>query len=137
MRFRGDYAFLSNFYPVQVTYAGRVYPTTEHAYQAAKTTDPDERLAIALAPTPGAAKRAGRYVKLRPDWESVKLAVMEELLREKFREPRLRKLLVDTHPEKLVEDNTWGDRFWGVYEGRGENHLGKLLMKIRLEIRGG
>ncbi len=135
MRFRGEFLFLSNFYRSQVSYGGRLYPTVEHAYQAAKTSNPDDRLAIALAATPGDAKKMGRYVTLRSDWESIKLEVMEALLREKFRDPKLREKLVATRPQPIVEDNTWGDVLWGVYEGKGKNHLGKLLMKIREEAR--
>jgi N-glycosidase YbiA len=134
MRFRGDYAFLSNFFPAQIEYERQWFPTSEHAYQAAKTMDGNERLRIAQLPTPGEAKRAGRYLRLRRDWESIKLDVMEEILRVKFKIPHLRKLLVETVDTLLVEDNTWGDTFWGKYDGVGENHLGLLLMQIRREI---
>ena len=84
------------------------------------------------------AKRLGGRIPIRYDWESVKLDVMETLLRDKFtRHADLRILLLDTGDRELVEGNTWDDRFWGVCEGVGENHLGRLLMKIRAELREG
>jgi ribA/ribD-fused uncharacterized protein len=131
--FQGEYRWLSNFEPVDIVYEAELYPSVEHAYVAAKTLDRDLRKSIALLPTPGAAKRAGRSLKLRPDWEMVKLTVMEDLLRQKFQHVRLRRLLMSTVGIDIVEGNTWGDRFWGVCDGVGENHLGRLIMKIRAE----
>jgi ribA/ribD-fused uncharacterized protein len=135
MRFRGAYAFLSNFHPSPLTYEGIEYPTAEHAYQAGKTTESHLRVHISTLKTPGEAKRQGRYVKLRDNWETVKLKVMHDVLQAKFKNVALRAMLADTYPMRLVEDNTWGDTFWGVYEGHGENHLGIILMSIRAEIR--
>lgn len=133
--FRNGYAFLSNFYPSPVTYQGDLYPTVEHAFQAAKTHNPQERDKVRLAPTPTGAKRAGRRVDLRPDWEQVKLQVMASLLTQKFCDPTLADLLALTGDQELVEGNTWGDRFWGVCKGTGHNHLGRLLMEVRAELR--
>lgn len=134
--FRGKYRFLSNFYPSPITYARIRYPTVEHAFQASKTTDHEGRRRVSILPTPGLAKKAGRRLPLRPDWEDVKLAVMEELLRRKFQDTTLGLALVGTRPHELVEGNTWGDRYWGIdlRTGHGENHLGLLLMKIREEL---
>lgn len=139
--FTKEFFFLSNFSRAKVTLDGEVYPTTEHAYQAAKTLDPEIRSKIRDAkrkedgsPWPGEAKRMGARVALRPDWEDVKLKVMEDLLRQKFSDPALSARLKATGDKELIEGNTWKDRFWGVYMGKGENHLGKLLMKIREEL---
>jgi ribA/ribD-fused uncharacterized protein len=132
--FQGDYAFLSNFSPAVVELDGKVYPTVEHAYQAAKTLVQGSRTMIRQARTPGQAKRLGRQVPLRPDWERIKVDVMRNLLRQKFAHPDLRRLLLATAPEDLVEINTWGDRYWGVSCGAGENMLGRLLMEVRAEI---
>jgi ribA/ribD-fused uncharacterized protein len=129
--FSGEFQFLSNFYHAPVNLDGDTYPTVEHAYQAAKTLDNYIRLQIRDCETPGQAKRAGRKVKMRPDWNMVRLSVMADLLRQKFEDPALAKLLLDTHPHPLVEGNTWGDVFWGVCNGKGQNHMGKLLMEIR------
>jgi ribA/ribD-fused uncharacterized protein len=133
--FRGQYRFLSNFEGPEIEFEGLRYKTLEAAFQAAKTTDPAEKLYIQSLPTPGQAKRAGRRVTLRPDWESVKLSVMETLLRQKFSQGPWGEWLLATEDEDLIEGNTWGDIFWGVCGGIGENHLGILLMKIRTELR--
>lgn len=132
--FSGDHSFLSNFYPSSVFAYGETYATVEHAFQATKTRDPKEREWIRSALTPGVAKRRGRKVTMRDDWETFRLEAMEGLLRRKFTHPHLRKMLVDTGDAWIIEGNHWGDRFWGVCGGEGENHLGKLLMKIRAEI---
>jgi ribA/ribD-fused uncharacterized protein len=131
--FQGDYRWLSNFEPVDIIFEGELYPSVEHAYVAAKTVNHLERDFIRTLPTPGAAKRHGRKLKLRPDWEMVKLTIMEDLIRAKFQHVRLRRLLMSTVGMDIVEGNTWGDRFWGVCGGEGENHLGRLIMKIRGE----
>jgi ribA/ribD-fused uncharacterized protein len=133
-RFSGEYAWLSNFWPSPVTVGGRTYPTVEHAYQASKTTNEAQRRAVADAPTPGQAKRAGRHVTLREDWDGIRLGVMYKLVRQKFGDAELARRLLATGDELLVEGNTWGDAFWGVYQFRGENHLGKILMRVRGEI---
>jgi ribA/ribD-fused uncharacterized protein len=133
--FTGPYRFLSNFFPVQIRFEGMCYPSVEHAFQAAKTTRPDERQRIRACPTAAEAKQMGRDVSLRPDWETIKLGVMEHLLRQKFTtHAGLRQQLKATRPRALVEDTTWGDRYWGVCQGQGENHLGLLLMRLRDEL---
>jgi len=129
--FRSHYAFLSNFYPCRVLLDGVAYGSVEHAFQAAKTLDRGERERIRQLTSPGDAKRAGRRLTLRPDWDQVKLHVMRELVRQKFMEPALRNKLLQTHPRPLVEENNWGDRFWGVCGGVGENYLGRILMEVR------
>lgn len=140
--FSGDYAFLSNFYPADVWAdftVGNIVRcmlvrTVEHAYQAMKTVDEGSFFKICHANTPGKAKRYGKQVELRKDWESVKIQIMERLLRQKFFHDELATKLKATGDAELIEGNTWGDRFWGVCQGVGENHLGKLLMKIRREL---
>jgi len=132
--FKDEFAFLSNFAQVTVSMYGVLYPSVEHAFQAAKTLDPVQRENIRLAPTAGQAKRMGREVTLRPDWDEFRLVAMETLLRRKFAQQRLAVKLVATHPHELVEGNWWNDRFWGVCQGTGENHLGRLLMKVRNDL---
>jgi ribA/ribD-fused uncharacterized protein len=136
--FSGEYHFLSNFYPCKVEYEGILYPTSEHAFQAAKTLNTYRRWHISLLMTPGKAKRAGRELVLRPFWDDIKLQVMEQILRTKFSNPEMKQLLLDTGAKILVEGNSWNDTFWGVCTktGRGENNLGNLLMKIRGDLRG-
>lgn len=134
MRFQGEFRFLSNFWPAMVELDGMIFPSVEHAYVAAKSLDRDFRNEIILV-SPGEAKKLGRKIKVRNDWENVKLSIMENLLRQKFQHHELRQLLLNTGSLELVEGNNWGDRFWGVCDGVGENNLGKLLMKIRQESK--
>ena len=137
-QFRGDRYFLSNFYPVQVEFDGAVYQSSEAAFQAQKTTDPALRAQF-VGISANEAKKLGRQVELRPDWNEVKVGLMEQIVRAKFtRNEDLAMLLLATGDSTLVEGNAWNDVFWGVSlsTGRGENHLGRILMKIREELRG-
>lgn len=134
-RFDGEHRWLSNFAPAFVLLDGKPFQSVEHAYQAAKSLDPDERDIVSLAATPGKAKRLGRNIELRPDWGQAKVPIMLGLLRQKFRQPRFKSLLLGTGDATLIEGNHWGDTFWGVCKGKGQNMLGKLLMQVRQEIR--
>lgn len=122
-----EYRFLSNFYPVSIRIEGSDYPSVENAYQAAKCADWKARVPFVRC-SPGTAKRLGRAVLMRADWERTKLRTMARLLRIKFLSPILRQMLLDTGDAELVEGNTWGDTYWGVCNGVGHNHLGQLLM---------
>ena len=132
-RFAGQYRFLSNFYPCNVMLDGVSYPSTENAYQAAKTIMHHERLRFTVL-TAAAAKKLGRRIRIRADWESVKLGVMLDLLRKKFARGAIRDQLIATGDAELIEGNTWNDTYWGVCNGVGENMLGKLLMQVRAEL---
>lgn len=135
-RFDREHAFLSNFHPSPVRGPmGLLFPTVEHAFQASKTRSAIEVERIQDAPTPGRAKRLGRRVALREDWEETRLDVMEELVWRKFVITDLRAKLLATGDAELVEGNGWGDTFWGVCAGVGENHLGRILMRVRERIR--
>jgi len=129
--FRGEYRWLSNFAEAEVEWQGRKYKSTEHAYQAAKTRIVEEIEYVQQASTPGRARRRGQKVTLRDDWDDVRLSVMKDLLEQKFRIPEYRDLLLDTGNHHLMEGNNWKDFWWGVCDGRGLNHLGRLLMDIR------
>ena len=133
--FRDEYRFLSNFWFVDVEFEGIVYPSIEHAYVAAKTLDESKRLEISKVRTPGEVKRLGRSLELREDWEDVKLDVMKELVTKKFNNSKLKRQLLATKDQELVEGNTWGDTFWGVCRDKGSNHLGKILMQVRQELK--
>jgi ribA/ribD-fused uncharacterized protein len=137
--FTGPYRFLSNFHPVTVVFEGKQYPSVEHAYQAAKTLDPDERVKFQDPTlTAAGAKKLGRRVALREDWDTdTKLFVMRKLLAEKFAPGTvLGEHLMGTYPAFIAEGNWWGDTFWGICRGDGENWLGQLLMARRQELRG-
>jgi len=128
--FSGSWAFLSNFYPSPLEWKNFLFPSVENAFQAAKSDDSQawDRL---TSLTPDDAAAFGRSLILRPDWESVKLSVMAELLELKFEIPALRRRLIASRPLTLINDAWWGDRFWGVTKDTGENHLGRLLMELR------
>lgn len=137
--FQGEHFFLSNFFYSPFEFDGEIYSTVEHAFQATKTFDMEQHQNIRLAVSPAQAKQMGRAVLLRPDWEQVKFDIMLALLRLKFSQADLRQKLLDTGDSELIEGNTWGDKVWGCvsYKGQwiGRNHLGKLLMQVRADIR--
>lgn len=135
--FDGEYRFLSNFWPCKLTWGHGIRLTTvEHVYQASKCALREQGDAIMRAPTPGQAKRLGKQAALRRDWDRIKFDVMYKLVYEKFHNPELMELLLATEDEELVEGNSWGDRIWGQCPvGVGENRLGKILMRVRTEIR--
>jgi N-glycosidase YbiA len=136
--FRGSYYFLSNYYSfyLVIPYEGKNYKSVEHAYQAAKTDDETIREKIMKCTSPGGAKKIGKTIKLSEDWNVKKLQVMEQLVRFKFtNHPLMKEKLLATSKDTLIEGNTWNDTFWGVCKGKGDNNLGKILMKIRTELQ--
>jgi len=136
--FRGKYFFLSNFCQSYIWTGGLFFPTVEHAYQASKAWLMCDAKKIQKAATPSKAKRLGRKIKvLQPDWRFNRLKTMEKLLKRKFAKPAFMKRLLATGDARLVEENTWGDTFWGKCDGEGKNYLGKLLMQIRRDVRSG
>ena len=139
--FDKEWAFLSNFYWSEIEFEGITYPTNEHFFQAMKTLDVNERRAIANCRTPGQAKRMGRRIALRPDWEDIKESVMLEGLCLKFADEQLADWLLETGDEELVEGTTWHDNEWGncscpkCAHIEGKNKLGRLLMQVRDMIK--
>lgn len=133
--FQGEYRFLSNFWPCHLTYEDFDYRSVEHAYQAAKTLDPEWRKMIRETLNAGYAKTMGAKAPRRESWDDIKLEIMRDLVWRKFFDWDLRKMLLATGDQELIEGNTWGDTFWGVCNGVGENNLGLILMNIRERIR--
>lgn len=140
--FEGKYEFLSNFYESPFEWQGIHYPTSEHAFQAAKVINPATRMKIAAAPTPGQAKRMGRQVELRADWEAVKEDIMYEIVKTKFANSiYLTLALLATGDKELIEGTTWHDNEWGnctcakCVSIPGKNKLGKILMRVREELK--
>jgi ribA/ribD-fused uncharacterized protein len=129
--FQGEWFFLNNYFPAPVELDGMMYPSVEHAYQAAKTFDAEARIRIQATASPDDAKILGRASVHRADWESVKLDLMRKLVHEKFRDKELRERLLRTGDALLIEGNDWGDTYWGRCNGKGENHMGQILMEIR------
>lgn len=133
--FSGEYRWLSNFYPSPIQIGEDHAPTVEHAYQASKCKDPHDAAVILECPTPGQAKRLGRYVTMVTGFDEIKRRVMLHLVRLKFQQnPELAAMLKATGHAELVEENNWGDRYWGTCQRVGENHLGKILMQVRSEL---
>ena len=144
------YEFLSNFYACQIRYPNYydpdgtiLYPTVEHAFQAAKATNFEDMKFVAAAATPGEAKRRGRKVTLRGDWEEVKDQIMLDLLRIKFQNEDMRERMlatIDDGVDVFCEDNWWHDNYWGTCNCPkcqhifGQNKLGLLLMQVRAEL---
>ena len=143
-KFEGEYFFLSNFYPSPIVIKDGedefIAKTVEHYFQYMKTPSMEEGIGILAANTPGEAKRLGRKCHLHKDWEQIKDEVMLTALRKKFTIPELKKKLIATGDKELIEGNLWHDCFWGVCHcnkcnHRGKNHLGKLLMQVREELK--
>lgn len=141
--FSKNYAFLSNSYPSQISpwEDGLIYPTAEHAYQAIKTFNPEERKSIAAASNTWLVKKIGKQIQLRSDWEDIKIFAMKDILKDKFKNPKMREKLIATEDAELINGNNWHDNFWGnctcsqCINIQGENNLGRLLMEIRNEYR--
>ncbi len=137
------YRFLSNYWPVEVEIEGVLYPSVEQAYKAMKTNDVVIRQNIAkLLPN---KIELGEQIEnllngsIRSDWtDSLRLEIMEKLVTMKFdgRDMKLRQKLIETGDRQLIEANNWDDTFFGVCNGIGHNHLGKILMKVRSSIKG-
>lgn len=133
--FREKYFFLSNFYTSPVIYLGVKYLNNEAAFQAQKAITEEDKMQFAKL-YPSEAKKAGRRIKLRSDWELVKDEHMYEICLAKFTQNEILKAkLLATGDEILEEGNNWGDREWGVVNGVGKNKLGKILMRVREELQ--
>jgi len=133
--FQGEYRWLSNFWICTLEWDNKLWHSAENAYQAAKCARPYDMHQF-INVTPGQAKRLGKTVFRRLDWEEVKLEIMCQIVKSKFEQnPDLRKRLLDTGNARLIEGNRWHDTFWGVCNGEGENNLGKILMSVRELLR--
>lgn len=131
MVFRGKQAFLNNSYMSPIILEGISYYTVEHAYQASKTVDKSEKIKISKFQTVEEAQKFGDTLIKRPNWEEIKLPLMEQLLKQKFSKKPLSEFLKLTGQSEIINGNIEGDTYWGVCRGIGRNHLGNLLMKIR------
>ncbi len=144
-KFDGEFAFLSNFFPSPISVCLSMpdgttqcvqAATVEHAFQASKAKTVEDALFILNQTTPGRAKRAGKKIALADGWDENRLTIMHSWVERKFaQDGLLRRLLLNTGNAQLIEDNNWGDRWWGICDGVGENHLGKILMDVRNLMR--
>lgn len=138
--FRGEYYFLSNFYPSKFVFQGFEWKTAEHAYQAMKCIDEKFWKEMEYGDlTAGQAKKMGQKLELPEHWNESKLYTMRNIVTQKFEQNKdLMERLDDTKGFELVEGNSWGDTFWGQSPiGVGRNELGKILMSIRDDITKG
>lgn len=143
--FDGAFRFLSNFYLCDIVYEGFRYPSVEHAYQAAKSTDPEVKDALAQLRSPATAKKMGKLLPLRPGWKTARIHVMRELVTIKFgpRNPYLVDALRDTNGMELWHGNDHHDNFWGRCRCDDcrtlpqHDWLAKLLMERRGELEAG
>jgi ribA/ribD-fused uncharacterized protein len=147
-RFTGNNRIYSNFYPVIVTFEGMGYPTVEHAYQASKSKEFFFRKLMAALPAnkAGLAKERGNTIRLRSDWEEIKIEVMHNLLCKKFEQDPFKTRLLETGDSMIIEGNYWHDNTWGDCRCNnksgdhpeclvtGENWLGRLIMDVRSQL---
>jgi hypothetical protein len=133
--FENEYFYLSNYFESDFVFHGLHYKSVEHAYQSMKATSVEDAEKIRLAKTPDDAKKLSRTIEIRNDWDLVKRSLMKEIVKQKFlQNSLLLSNLLNTYSEEIVEGNWWGDRYWGVCNGTGENQLGKILMELRSEL---
>ena len=135
--FQNQYRWLSNFWISPMEIDGKLYRTVEHYFQACKADNDNTHDIIRTQKTPGDAKRFAKSIVLRKGWNKMRMDVMRKGLRAKFdQNPELKIELITTYPQELQEGNKWNDSYWGIdlETGKGENHLGKLLMELREEF---
>ena len=164
--FRNTYSWLSNFYFSPVKYEGVWFPCSENAFQAKKSSHlSNEEIARYIGAEnmvkyqlsldmknlgyyyfskikPSEAKKMGKTIPARPDWETIKVDVMKDIIRLKFTQSsKLKTRLLETGDEEIVEGNLWHDNFWGhcncqkCRSIKGTNMLGKILMEVREELK--
>lgn len=140
-----EYRFLTNYHLQEISYRGKLYPSTEHAYQAMKAIHEFDHETIRLTKSAGMSKKVAMKIQLRPDWEEVKEGIMREVVWIKFNSnDELKQKLLDTGDSYLIEGTVWHDGIWGICikkdcqkckDQPGKNLLGKILMETRQKLR--
>lgn len=132
MQFKGKYKFLFNMYPCLIGVDSKLgtdnFKCVESAYHAYKNPN---RYGEFIRLNGYDAKALSKLIKVREDWEDTKHLIMLDLLCRKFTQRHLSLMLKRTFNLELIEENNWGDFYWGVCNGQGENKLGKIIMGIR------
>ena len=134
MFMRNEYAFMSNYYPCRVTYNGLTYESSEAAYQAQKESDPEKRKLYCNV-SPSIARLYAEQINLAPTWDLIKDQIMYEVNKAKFTQNEGFKELLLEVSEDIVQENTWNDTYWGVCNGVGLNKFGKILTRIKEELK--
>lgn len=141
-QFRGNYYFLSNMYICDIEYKSQIYKSVEHAYVYHKHDSIElKKLALTnIEPTKLKIESKKYNKNIYKNWNNIKLDVMYDLLKIKFSQSPFTELLIATKDENIVEGNVWNDTYWGVDINQqpniGENHLGRIIMRVRDEIIG-
>ena len=135
-----EYYVFSNFSAFVIMWKGNFCLTSEHAYHTEKFEDEDLKEAIRKTMSAHDSQKLSHEHRdrYRKDWNEVKLGIMKEILREKVRQhPYILKKLIESGDRELIEDS-WRDDFWGWGPNKdGANHLGKLWMEVREEVKSG
>lgn len=136
--FQNEYRWLSNFSPCKIILDDVEYPSVEHAYMSAKSNDEEwKKYCSDVNNTAGQVKKQSRRVKLVDNWDLIKIDVMKQCLIQKFNQEPYKTKLIETGDLHIQEGNRWNDKFWGVClkTNQGQNHLGKLIMEIRNNLK--
>lgn len=132
--FQGEYRWLSNFTQVKIVLEGIEYSSVEHAYMSAKSENEYwKKFCSDSKNTPGQVKKESKKLRLPDDWETKRLEVMSECIKQKYSQEPFRTKLLETGDQFIQEGNNWNDKFFGIClkTGEGKNHLGKLIMNVR------
>lgn len=135
--FKGEWEFLSNFYPCRIEMDGNIFPSSEHAYMSCKSLDPSWiKYCTDPMNSPNTVKKKSYTIELREDWDQVRIPSMKKALYFKFIQEPFRTKLLNTRDKNLIEGNHWHDNFFGscICEkcgDNGKNNLGKLLIELR------
>lgn len=137
-QFKGEYEFLSNSYPSKINYEGITYLNAEAAFQAQKCRDPKSKLKFARLSASKARAKANQ-LDIVDNWEEIQEEIMAKVLKAKFNANNedgmeLVEKLIATDGLLLINNNTYMDEYWGIYNGNGKNMLGVLLMELREEL---
>jgi ribA/ribD-fused uncharacterized protein len=136
-KFKKEYAWLSNFAPVKIKLFEIIYPSVEHAYMSMKSNDLEwKKFCSDLKNTASIVKRKSKEIKLKEDWNDIKVDIMRSCIEQKFSQEPYKTLLLNTKNEYIQEGNWWNDDFWGfdLKKNKGENILGKIIMDIRKKL---
>jgi len=141
VNFSAKNKFLSNFFRYPFEYNGLIFKTSEHAYQYEKAVLEDEKYSILQSDTASECKILGHKCMMVDNWNNIKFDTMYRILKAKFSAEKLKIKLLETGDRILVEQNYWHDNIWGncvckkCITKEGSNNLGKILMRIRAELK--
>lgn len=136
--FQKEYRWLNNFAPVKITLDNIDYYSVEHAYMSAKSDNIEwKKFCSDSENKAGDVKRKSKTLKVKDNWNEIKIQIMRECIKQKFNQEPYKTKLLNTGTEYIQEGNMWNDKFWGVClkTNKGQNNLGKLIMEIRNQLK--